>query len=167
MVIKIKHYKLQTFIITLFALIAITMCSGCKKSNTVDLTTKSIATTIKQDIVFKDELQNIDDKNILQKIYPDMNFDYITDFTVFTSSSGATAEEIAVFKLKNNTYMSSVKQSIENHINDQITNFENYVPEEIYKIKNSVMNINNNIILYVACDTPMDVETLLEKLYNK
>lgn len=151
-------------------MLTIVICSGCtlnNQANINDLTTETIASTIKKDIVFKDELQNIDDKNMLQKIYSDINFNDVTDFTVLISASGATAEEIAVFKVKNNAYINNIKQSIENHISNQINNFENYVPEEIYKIKNSIVSENKNIIVYIACDTPADVETSLEKLYNE
>lgn len=147
---------------------------GCNKkqvdtSEVIDLSASYISNYIKDNIVFKDELQKIDDEELLQKIYPGLDTSYISEFSVNTSASGATAEEISVFKLKNKAYIDDIKQVIKSRVEEQKSNFENYIPEEVFKIENSVINENSqeNIVTYISCDTPDDIDILLKKLYNK
>ena len=137
-----------------------------KKNDEIDISTSDIADEIKNKIVFKDELQEIDDMDILQNIYTEINPDYISEFSVYTSASGATAEEIAVFKINDLTYSDDIKEIFVQRKTDQISSFENYIPEEVYKLENSVINETKNIFTFVACDTPDDVENLLKKLYT-
>ena len=165
---KIKKFK--TFIsLNLLICIFFSLCAcGTKpKTNTSNIDVNNLGQYIKNNIVFKDSLQNIDDQDILKKLYPKIDLNYISEFCVYTSASGATAEERAIFKLKDLKYIDDMKQIIKTRINNQISNFENYIPEEVYKIKNSVINEDENIITYVSCDTPNDIENVLKKFYNK
>lgn len=164
---KIKKYKLLlsiNIIISIF--ITLTGCKSNPQSNLSQLSTDYIANFIKDNVIFKDDLQKIDDKDILQTIYPNIVTNQIDEFSVYTSASGATAEELAIFKLNKNSDIDDFKQVLKNRINNQIANFENYIPEEVYKIKNSIINDYENIVIFVSCDTPSDVEISLEKLYN-
>lgn len=151
--------------INLLILILVTF-SSCKSNKSIDLSTDSVANYIKDNIVFKDELQKIEDIAILKKLYPTINTHYISEFSVYTSASGATAEELSIFKLNDSAYNDDIKHVIKLRASEQINNFKNYVPEEVFKIKNSVINENQNIVTYVSCDTPDDIDILLKKLYN-
>lgn len=167
---KIK--KIKTFIslnLLICAFFSLCACSINSKKSTINIDVNYLGQYIKDNIVFKDNLQNIDDQDILKKLYPKIDLNYISEFCVYTSASGATAEEIAIFKLKDLKYIDDIKQIIKTRINNQISNFENYIPEEVYKIKNSVINENEdkNIITYISCDTPNDIENVLKNFYNK
>ncbi|MBP0979428.1 MAG: DUF4358 domain-containing protein [Oscillospiraceae bacterium] len=168
---KNKIFKISSLLLTS---VLMTSVSGCNKnqsesSEAIDLSTSYISNYIKNNVVFKDDLQKIDDEEILQKLYPGIDISYISEFSVSTSASGATAEELSIFKLNNKAYIDDIKQIINNRIAEQKSNFENYIPEEVYKIENSVINENKdeNIVAYISCDTPDDIEILFEKLYNK
>ena len=165
--------KIFKNLIIINLLISVLLCfSSCscslpfKKNDEIDILTSDIADEIKNKIVFKDELQEIDDMDMLQNIYTEINPDYISEFSVYISSSGATAEESAVFKINDLTYSDDIKQIFVKRRTEQISSFENYIPEEVYKLENSVINETKNIFTFVACDTPDDVEILLKKLYT-
>lgn len=156
----------------ILSLMMLVVMSGCKASENggeSDFSADQISEQFKTNIVFKDDLQKIDDESLLKNLYPQIDLDYISDYSVYISASGATAEEIAVFKLKDKIYGDDIQKLIEDRIEKQKSNFENYVPEEIYKLNNSIADYNEEqkLAIYVSCDTPDDVEFLLKKLYTK
>lgn len=159
----------KIFFVFFFLISSLSYLVACsfQKSINASPALNDIANYLKDNIVFKDDLQKIEDSDILKNLYSNLNIDNISDFVLYTSASGATSEEIAIFKLKDPKHLDNVSSAIKKRIDDQINNFENYLPEEVYKLNSCVINnFNDSIITFVSCDTPNDVDLLLKKFYN-
>ena len=69
-------------------------------------------------------------------------------------SSGATAEEIVVFKCKDSDSASKAKVAFEQRVEEQTENFTDYVPEELPKLKDAVIAVNGEYaVLSVSGDS--------------
>ena len=163
-----KNKKLSIFIIIFILLIVAGYFILFKNKEEVEIaniSASSISRAIKDNIVFKDELIEID-KDMMSKYYKNINLENVEDASVYVSASGATTEEIAVFIMKRKGLVVEAKESINNRKKDQIESFKNYVPEEVYKIEQSVIKENENIVVFVSTHTPDDVDQILENVYN-
>ncbi len=167
-VVNNSYKKLILLTIAVTALLAFCSCGSSKNTQLSDLSSDYISDYLKTNVVFKDNLQKIDDNDLLKNLYSQIDLNYISEYSVYVSASGATAEEIAVFKLKDNIYSDDINKIVADRVQKQVSNFENYVPEEVYKLNNSIVDYNNdrNMFVYVSCDTPDDVEILLKKIYT-
>ena len=131
-------------ILSLFAFV------GCKSNDTkeVTLNISDLATDLNEDIEYVDDLTKIDD-SVVQTIYP---IDYAVASEVYVSS-GATAEEIAVFELENEEDADKALKVCEERIDTQKEAYETYVPEEMEKLDNAVVKkIGKYVIVCVAND---------------
>ena len=69
-------------------------------------------------------------------------------------SSGSTAEEVAVFTAPDEATASTMKNNVQEFLNDQKTSFEDYIPEEAQRIDDAVLVVKGNyVILCVSGDS--------------
>lgn len=118
----------------------------------IEKTAKEVADALFAGGEFKDALAPIDMSVGVNRLYM-LDEAQIEDAAFYTNSS-ATAEEIAVVKVKDQAYVETVKAAYETRIADQKVAFESYVPEEIPKLEDAVVYENGNVvILCVSCDS--------------
>ena len=73
--------------------------------------------------------------------------------SVFYLSSGATAEELAMFEATDLSALERIKDAIEERITYQTNAFESYGPLEVPKLNNCIVYTRGHtVILYVAAD---------------
>lgn len=115
------------------------------------LDAKSVADALLNEIAYVDQLSEID----LETAAMFYVFDGIDIENVYIyESSGATAEEIAVIECKDETNAKKVMDVFKGRISDQIESYESYVPEEVPKLKDAVMEqVGNVAILSVSGDS--------------
>lgn len=138
---KKNYCILFAVIISLFAFV------GCKSEDKeVTLNISDLATDLNEKIEFVDDLTKIDDSSI-ETIYA---IDYAEASEVYVSS-GATAEEIAVFELKDEDDADKAYKACEERIETQKEAFETYIPEEMEKLDNAVVKkVGKYVIVCVA-----------------
>lgn len=94
--------------------------------------------------------------------YYQVDLEKLNDSAVFIESSGGFADEVAIFEAKDNTYVDTLKETVNERIEKRKKDFENYNPEELVKIENaSVSVIGNHVILLITEDNSQS-----EKLIN-
>ncbi|GMQ62488.1 DUF4358 domain-containing protein [Vallitalea maricola] len=134
---------LLTMAIGLFTLVG---CGGKDKDITIDIS--ALAGDLTSKIEFQDDLTKIEG-NSVESIY---QIDYAVSSEVYVSS-GATAEEVAVFELKDEKEADNAYKAAEERIDAQKQAFESYVPEEMEKLDNAVVKkIGKYVIVCVAND---------------
>ena len=121
--------------------------SGCS-SEVKDIDLNQLSEDLQTQIDFEDELIEIDD-SLLDNFYTFPDGNAIESHVIYKSASNATAEEIALFKVKDSSQVDAVRQSVENRVTDLHDRFESYVPEEIYKIDNAVIKTSGNYVMLV------------------
>lgn len=82
------------------------------------------------------------------------------------SSSGYYPDEVALFTAASKADVEAVKQSIQNHISQVRTQFQNYLPEEVVTIDNAIIwDHEHTVILVITSDTAT-VNSLLDKAHE-
>ncbi len=109
-----------------------------------------ITEKIMQDIEFPSMAEITSDR--LANYY-EIDAQTVDSFSAYICGSGAYPDEIAVFKLKSSGDAEAAKAALEKRVESQTKTFENYTPNEMYKIdgKNIVTN-GSYIALIISAD---------------
>lgn len=126
------------------------------KNITIDI--NKLSQDIIENIKFEDELNKMD-KETVSKLY---------DINTFTSqsvymSSGATAEEIAIFEFENKDECRIALEKVNKRIDEQKQNFKDYMPKEMKKLENAIIKKKNNYLIVCITDNQEEVERILNR----
>ena len=122
---------------------------GCGSSSPVSVDTAALTTSLTSDISYDNELSELSEDDIT-------NYVTVEDGVkgVMYMSSGSTAEEVAVFRAPDEATASTMKNNVQEFLNDQKTSFEDYIPEEAQRIDDAVLVVKGNyVILCVSGDS--------------
>ena len=138
-------------------LILFTFC-GCGKKTITEVDFDSLSFELLESGAFSDLLCPLD-KEVASSLYG-IDKNEFEDFALFCST-GATAEEIALFKGVDESSASQIKEAIEARIQNQISSYENYVPEEVPKLEEAIVMQHGVFVIYVTSNEPATVEEIL------
>lgn len=124
---------------------------------------KTLGSYIVENTEFKDYISEVDNEIFFSLFNLD---EQTVDDAVFYSSTGATAEEVAVIKAADGKAEDVVK-ACEGRIQAQKEGFENYVPEELEKLSRPVILTYGNTVIYVVCEDSNAAEKLINNYDNK
>lgn len=128
-----------------------------------DVAVKTVADAILNGGDFKDNLAEVDTTMALTRLYS-LDPEQIEE-SMFYTNSQATAEEIAVIKVKSEDYVQTVKDAYETRIADQKTACESYLPDEMPKLEAAVIYENGKyVVLCVSNDSDKALEIIQEQL---
>ena len=77
--------------------------------------------------------------------------DIMEEFVIYMDESNATPNEIALFRLVNESDRTTVETIVKNRINDLKIGFEDYNPDEMYKLENAVVKSKGKYVMMVIC----------------
>lgn len=144
--------KLKTKLTILFivAILVIT-CTGCSNVNSeiIDFDTEELADVLLQELDFKDSLTKIQD-HIIYNLYL-LEEDDLECSTVYVGS-GATAEEIAIFKASEEDKVSNIITAVNTRVSDQKDAFSSYLPAEVKKLEEYKLLVKGNNVILCLCD---------------
>ena len=78
-------------------------------------------------------------------------------------STGATAEEIAVFKATSEDAAQKIEAAMKTRVDNQNQAFVNYVPEEIPKLDKAIIVRNGLYVAYVVANDEAAAKAVVEK----
>ena len=128
-----KRFTTAALCCLMLILIIFTGCNSSKKVLDIDTFSKDVISKGN----FNDELILLSDKLVTD--YCDLSFEGLDEYRVYISSSSATASEFAVFKCSSDAALKSAKAAVETRISDQISNYENYRPDEKFRLENALI----------------------------
>lgn len=102
---------------------------------------------------FSEQLEQVDG-DIACAIYY-MDASTVTDSAVYCST-GATAEEIAVFVLADADATTAAKTALEGRVADQKAVLESYQPNEMVKLESAYVEVRGNSVLLIVAN---DIDT--------
>ena len=140
-------------------LFVLTSCYS-SKSTANNISIKDIDEKIKESVDISN--MNVGDSEKLEKLY-DINAEDLEGFVIYTSSTNIEAKEIAIMKVKDTSKVDDIKDKIFARIEEQSSNFKDYLPDEYYLIEKHVLQTKDNYILFVISE---DVETI-EKIFDE
>lgn len=127
------------------ALAAALLMAGCGDKAT-DIVPADAAEKILSEVGFRDTLIEAEGE-VAGEWY---DFDgSVTDYAVYISGSGATAEEIAVIKSSD---LKTARATVDERVEDLIFRFESYVPGEMEKLNDPVIAEKGDIIILILSD---------------
>lgn len=126
-------------------------------SNTQEKSADGLAQELLKQIKFKDSMSKIDNEMALLLYNIDKNI--VLDCAVYVST-GATAEEIAVFRVKEDTGRGVLNQ-FDKKIAEKRTSFKDYNPQELEKLTDpTVINKGEYVVLCISDDDSKSRETI-------
>lgn len=100
--------------------------------------------------IFEDDLSQVDKDTIIKKY--NFNSEKIKDVTSYVGT-GATAEEILILEMLDKNDIEETEKIIKTKIEERKEDFQNYLPEEVFKLENyNLENKGNYIILCISND---------------
>ncbi|MBQ8869251.1 MAG: DUF4358 domain-containing protein [Oscillospiraceae bacterium] len=133
-----------------FALVIVSvfcLCS-CNKEQGKTPATADVAAVISDSTEFT-ELIALTDDNIVRRYYG-IDLESIEEYEALVCSSGAEADEIAVFKMKDKEDVEDMLDVIRERKQELYDSFVDYVPGEINKINNAVIGSNGNYVYFIV-----------------
>ena len=139
---------------TIKRIICLAMCAltlfafaGCSGSENKELDINKLSSDLLAQVQFKDTLTKIDD-DMISKLY---GIDYAEEQIVYIST-GATAEEIALFKLKDSADAQKAYDAVNKRLDYQKNSYELYIPEEMVKLDAAVIELYGNYVIFCVSD---------------
>lgn len=125
--------------------------AACNTNAVADIDPAQTAQKLYQTIAFTDELSPLENDAALRAY--GLSADTVEACSVYVGS-GATAEEIAVFKAVDENAVKTITDAANARIQDRINAFANYVPGELTKLKAAeVKSRGKYVILCIADDS--------------
>lgn len=104
--------------------------------------------------------------NTLPKQYLDLDVSLVAEYAVNIASSGALADEIAIFKANDKEAVSKIKEAINSRLSLVEEKFVDYVPAEMSKIENALILEKENYILLAIVEDTKTVEDKFNELFK-
>lgn len=147
--------------LTIFLAIAIVLSvSACgNKADISNASAVDVAASVKSALTFVDDMLEV--KNEIVEDFYNLP-EGVSEMKVYMSSSGATSEELAIFKCKDAQTAELVKKACEKRIEDLNEKFEDYIPGELVRIENAIIKERDGFVMFVCADSPASAEEKFE-----
>lgn len=132
---------------------------GCSSKEAKDIDINGLAQNILDSVAFQDELTAVDDFTI-NTLYA-IEEGLTTDQSVYVSS-GATAEEVAVFTCADEDSAAAVKEAAQQRIADMQEGFADYNPAEMDKLNDPVLMIEGKYVILCISDDSGQAQSVIE-----
>ena len=137
-------------LLSLVLILAIAMTfTGCQEKENLVIDIDALSTEAINVAEFRDELEELDD-TVLTNVYTSIQLSDIEEYKVYVNSTSAKAEELAIFKAKDETAAQNILQSVNERIEDLKFGFEGYIPEELQYIENAVVKKEGKYVLFAV-----------------
>ncbi len=143
-------------------LLLLTGCGSKPQKLTMDVF--ELSDLLANNIVFTDTMSVLEE-DIMVDIFG-IDKELIKTQKVYVST-GATAEEIAIFQAHDNQGANEIYRVLEKRIEDQKLAFENYVPHELAKLSSAVLEQRENYVILCISDYSQNVKDIIESYISK
>ena len=145
-------------IIILIAIIVVSIILLKSKNKNIQIDIENLASKILESGAFEDELIKVDSKMIIS----DYNFtpNEIENLVSY-QGSGATSEEIVILKAKDKSELNSIKDKINERIEDRKEAFKSYLPKEVGKIDNNILKVEGNYVIFCVSNNSSIVNQVI------
>ena len=139
---------MKKIIYLLIMILSILTFSACGKA-TANPVAKDVTASIISDFS-SDSMTELSADRV--NSYYDIDLKKLEDFSIYIEGSGGYADEVAIFKVKDNKDIEDIKASIDDRIKNRLKDFDGYNSEELVKIKNNLVLVKGKYILFVISE---------------
>ena len=140
------------------ALAALMLLAGCGGPKSTDTVPGEAAARILEAVEFRDTL--VEAEGDVAKEWYDLD-ENVSDFAIYISGSGATAEEIAVIKTSDTD---AAKAAVQKRVEDLRFRFGDYVPGEMVKLSDPVIVSKADIVILILADDLAAAQTIADEI---
>lgn len=130
-----------------------------------DFDVKTVAADIKNEGKFKDQLAEIDPNIAINRIYQ-LDSAKLEAYAFYTNT-GATAEEIAVIKVNDDSYLKNIENAFNKRVDDQKEACRNYLPDEMTKLDKAVIKTSGSYIIFVVSEDSEKANEIIGRYFNQ
>lgn len=91
-------------------------------------------------------------KDDLEFYFTELDVTGVTSSSYYMCASGAYPDEIAVFIFDTAENADNAKSAVQARLDKQISVYESYTPEEMYKLEDAIVEVRQNIIFYAVTE---------------
>ena len=99
--------------------------------------------------VFSEELEAVD-AELVYGLYG-LSADAVTGCTAYMST-GASAEEVVLFTVADESGVTEIENACEWRLEDQTFGYKDYMPDELPKLENAIVEVRGNTVLFVVAN---------------
>lgn len=110
------------------------------------------------------EMLELDNDIVLKKYNVDK--DILESCSVFICSSGAQADEVAVFKAVNLDQTNIIKDEVQKRADTIYADFKDYVPTEIPKIDDHSISVKGKYVFFIISSDPKGAKNIFDSYFN-
>ncbi len=140
-----------------------TVSTGDGSGDALDINVTEMANELKSGLTFEDSLSELDAGMALT--YYGIDAEDIKESVVIIST-GATAEEIAVFEAVDKDAAADVKAACEERKEKQTTSYSDYKPSEVSRLDKAIIKEDGNYIVYCVADDTDKANELIDKYFK-
>lgn len=149
-----KHISIVTTIVLVMAMAAAML--GCGSSKAMNVS--EVSDRLLKEITYQDDLSKIDlDTAAMFFNLSDID---IKDAAIY-ETSGWTAEEIVVIECSSASEADKAKAMLETRLEEQKTNYVDYVPEEMEKLNAAVIVESGNFAILSVSNEPDKAKSII------
>lgn len=130
-------------IVALVAIVGIIILVNNRNSN-IQINIEELSAKIVESGAFSDELAKVDSQMVMD------DYSFTSDeikAVVSYQGSGATSEELVILEVNDKSFLSSVKNKVNTRLDERKEAFESYLPAEVFKIDNSLLEVKGNYLI--------------------
>ncbi len=141
---------MKKFLAVILAVLSVGFAfSGCAKEEIKTPATADVVSSVEKSTSF-DELVALTNENITRRYYG-IDLEAIEEYTVKVCASGALADEIAVFKMREQDDVEDMLETVRERKQELYDSFVDYVPTEVDSIENAVIGSKGNYVYLIVC----------------
>lgn len=149
---------MKRLLVAVLATLLLLALFGCSEKKELDI--DKLSEELLSGGVFSETLEPVE-LDILGYIY-DVSEDDYAEAAVYCSS-GATADELAIFKAKDADAAKRIAEAAQQRIEEQIRGFKNYVPSEVPKLEKAYQTTYGDYVLLCVSTDPETANTIIAK----
>lgn len=159
----------------IFAAVLAALCMCAASCGTE---TKAPAATAKEEVkeysfdagtVTEEVLAEITINSAIEKGIDDLEFYFteldttkLTDASYYMCASGAYPDEIAVFVFDTADSAAAAESAVKTRLDKQVSVYESYTPEEMYKLEDAIVEVRQNVIFYAVTENNSRVQEIFD-----
>ena len=129
----------------------------------LNINVTDMANELKNGLTFEDSLSELDTNVALT--YYGIDADKVKN-SVVVVSTGATAEEIAVFEAADQSSADAVKSACEDRKAKQTTSYADYKPSETSRLDKAIIKEDGNYVVYCVTDDTDKANEIIDKYFK-
>lgn len=143
--------KKVIFVIILIGFLVIVYSNG----NAKDVSMDQIEETMTKNTEIE-KMEKASNRDLMQFI--NLDYEQVNSYIYYRNTAALSVEEILIVKVNDDSQLDSIKDIVEERIDNEIKTFEGYGAAQVSMLKNAIITTKGNYLFYCASKSPEKYE---------